>query len=154
MPARKIRVELFDGEGNRYTIAFEGQITREKTVHLLDMVELLGGVTSQGETPTSNYNINTSKYEKVRVTIQRSFPLVWFLSKDIQTAFEQEFKEPIGLSTVATYLGRLARKGVLTKSGTANSLKYKMVRAHAGEQLEEARNTMTHERGLADQSLT
>lgn len=153
MPARKIRVELFDSEGNRYTIAFEGQITREKTVRLLDMVELLGGVTNQGETPASNYNnMNASKYEKIKVTIQRSFPLVWFSSKDVQTAFEQEFKEPIGLSTVATYLGRLARKGVLTKSGSANSLKYTMARAHVGEQLEKAKNALT--RGLAEQSLT
>ena len=38
MPARKMRVELFDNEGNRYTIAFEGQITREKAIRLLDLV--------------------------------------------------------------------------------------------------------------------
>ena len=31
MPARKMRVELFDNEGNRYTIAFEGQVTRDKS---------------------------------------------------------------------------------------------------------------------------
>ena len=142
MPARKIRVELFDSEGNRYTIAFEGQITREKTVRLLDMVELLGGVTNQGAhfgPSTGNSNLNVSKYEKVKMIIQRSFPLVWFSSKEIQVAFEQEFKEPIGLSTVATYLSRLSNKGVLTKSGNANSLKYKMTRVQVEARVEEAR---------------
>ncbi len=142
MPARKIRVELFDSEGNRYTIAFEGQITREKTVRLLDMVELLGGVTNQGANfgpSNGNSNLNVSKYEKVKMIIQRSFPLVWFSSKEIQAAFEQEFKEPIGLSTVATYLSRLSNKGVLTKSGNANSLKYKMARVQVEAQVEEAR---------------
>ena len=48
MPARKIRVELFDSDGNRYTIAFEGQVTRDKALRLLDLVELLGGAPSEG----------------------------------------------------------------------------------------------------------
>jgi len=142
MPARKIRVELFDSEGNRYTIAFEGQITREKTVRLLDMVELLGGVTNQGvnfSSSDSNLNLNVSKYEKVKMITQRNFPIAWFSSKEIQTAFEQEFKEPIGLSTVATYLSRLASKGALTRSGNSNSLKYKMARVQVEARLEEAK---------------
>ena len=142
MPARKIRVELFDSEGNRYTIAFEGQITREKTVRLLDMVELLGGVTNQGvnfSSSDSNLNLNVSKYEKVKMITQRNFPIAWFSSKEIQTAFEQEFKEPIGLSTVATYLSRFANKGVLTRSGNSNSLKYKMARVQVEARLEEAK---------------
>ena len=42
MPARKMRVELFDNEGNRYTITFEGQITRDKAVRLLDLL-VIGG---------------------------------------------------------------------------------------------------------------
>ena len=142
MPARKIRVELFDSEGNRYTIAFEGQITREKTVRLLDMVELLGGVTNQGvnfSSSDSNLNLNVSKYEKVKMITQRNFPIAWFSSKEIQTTFEQEFKEPIGLSTVATYLSRLASKGVLTRSGNSNRLKYKMARVQVEARLEEAK---------------
>ena len=48
MPARKMRVELFDSEGNRYTIAFEGQVTRDKALRLLDLVELLGGMPGEG----------------------------------------------------------------------------------------------------------
>ncbi len=50
MPARKIRVELFDSDGNRYTIAFEGQVTRDKALRLLDLVELLGGAPNEGPT--------------------------------------------------------------------------------------------------------
>jgi hypothetical protein len=111
MPARKIRVELFDSDGNRYTIAFEGQVTRDKALRLLDLVELLGGVPS--EAPTTNNtlrNNSISRFEKVQVVIQKSFPIIWFSSKDIQTVYEQELKEPIGLSTVSTYLSRMANK--------------------------------------------
>jgi len=129
MPARKMRVELFDSEGNRYTLAFEGQITREKALRLLELVELLGGVQSGGSIPGANPAISKedlSKYDKVRMMVQKHFPIVWFSSKEVQSVYEQEFKEPISLSTVATYLARLANKGTLVKTGASNRLKYKM----------------------------
>ncbi len=123
-----MRVELFDNEGNRYTVAFEGQITRDKALRLLDLVELLGGM--PGEAPTANTaNVSadiSSRFDKVRLLVQKNFPLVWFSSKDIQTYFEQELKEPISLSTVSTYLSRMATKGFLVRSGTGNALKYKV----------------------------
>ena len=128
MPARKMRVELQDGEGNRYTIAFEGQITRDKALRLLDLVELLGGVPSEGTTlnsAASSTNRALSRFEKVHLVIQKSFPLIWFSSKDIQSVYEQELKEPVSLSTVSTYLSRMTTKGILFRTGTANNLKYR-----------------------------
>ncbi len=128
MPARKMRVELFDSDGNRYTIAFEGQVTRDKALRLLDLVELLGG--APGENPISASNTpspirSLSRFEKVQLVIQKNFPLIWFSSKEIQLAYEQELKEPIALSTVSTYLARMATKGLLMRTGGPNSLKYK-----------------------------
>jgi hypothetical protein len=129
MPARKMRVELFDSEGNKYTIGFEGQISRDKALKLLDMVELLGGLTSekvnsalQGMDSTQKYQ---TKYDRLYTLVRKSFPTAWFSSKETQQAYEQEFKEPIGLSTVSTYLARLAAKGLLSKNGSPNSLKYR-----------------------------
>ena len=130
MPARKIRVELFDSDGNRYTIAFEGQVTRDKAVRLLDLVELLGGAPSESATVGVGNSLPArvlSRFEKVQLTIQKSFPLTWFSSKDIQSVYEQELKEPVSLSTVSTYLARLANKGLLLRTGGPNSLKYKTV---------------------------
>jgi len=129
MPARKMRVELFDSEGNKYTVSFEGQITREKAVRLLDLVELLGGVSSDAGNPESNPMVagnGFSKYEKVRILVQKHFPMVWFSSREVQSAYEQEFKEPISISTVATYFARMANKGILMKAGASNRLKYKV----------------------------
>jgi hypothetical protein len=129
MPARKMRVELFDSEGNRYTVSFEGQITREKAVRLLDLVELLGGVSGgpeNREANQANANNGFSKYEKVRTLVQKHFPMVWFSSREVQSVYEQEFKEPISLSTVATYFARMANKGILVRAGSANRLKYKV----------------------------
>jgi hypothetical protein len=129
MPTRKMRVELFDGEGNRYTIAFEGQITRDKALRLLDLVELLGGM------PTESANLGaggtsaipgSSRFEKVRLVIQKSFPLIWFSSREVQSAYEQELNEPVSLSTVSTYLARMASKGLLLRVGENNNLRYKI----------------------------
>jgi hypothetical protein len=129
MPARKIRVELFDSDGNRYTIAFEGQVTRDKALRLLDLVELLGGgMPGEGSSSGARATIPNSSvsiFEKVYLVIQKNFPLVWFSSKDIQSIYEQELKQPISLSTVSTYLSRMANKGALLKTGSQNSLKYK-----------------------------
>jgi len=129
MPTRKMRVELFDGEGNKYIVAFEGQITREKALRLLDLVELLGGMPSGGGNPGVNaatVGSESSKYDKVRVVAQKHFPLVWFSSREVQSVYEQELKEPISLSTVATYLSRMTNKGMLLKAGASNRLKYKL----------------------------
>jgi hypothetical protein len=130
MPAKRMRVELFDSEGNRYAITFEGQITRDKALRLLDLVELLGGMPSEARNPNMKIpttDNETSKYNKVRALIQKHFPVVWFSSREVQLMYEQEFKEPISLSTVATYLARMTVKEVLLKAGASNSLKYKLV---------------------------
>ena len=123
-----MRVELFDSEGNRYTIAFEGQVTRDKALRLLDLVELLGGMPSEGATSGAGNVLtgNLSRFEKVRLVIQKNFPLVWFSSKDVQSVYEQELKEPISLSTVSTYLARLTNRGLLLRAGESSNLKYKV----------------------------
>jgi hypothetical protein len=129
MPARKMRVELFDSEGNRYTIAFEGQVTRDKALRLLDLVELLGGMPGEGITSGAGNVLTGSKlsrFEKVRLVIQKNFPLVWFSSKEVQSVYEQELKEPISLSTVSTYLARMTNRGLLLRAGESSNLKYKV----------------------------
>jgi hypothetical protein len=128
VPARKIRVELFDNDGNRYTIGFEGQVTRDKALKLLDLVELLGGTPGENAAATVGTalpNRALSRLEKVQMVVQKNFPLIWFSSKEIQSIYEQELKEPISLSTVSTYLSRMALKGQLLRTGGSNNIKYK-----------------------------
>lgn len=127
MPARKMRIELFDSEGNKYTISFEGRVTRENALRLLDLVELLGGMPSGGANPGFDTSINEfTKYDKTRVIVQRHFPLGWFSSKEVQRVYERELKEPISLSTVATYLSRMADRKMLVKMRASKRVKYRM----------------------------
>jgi hypothetical protein len=127
MPAPKMRVEIFDNNGNRYTLTVEGQITRDKALQLYDVMGLLGGMPTETSVNSSNnvFQTELSRFEKVHMVIQKSFSLIWFTSKEIQAIYEQELKEPIGLSTVSTYLTRMTKKSLLIRVGTGNNVKYK-----------------------------
>ena len=103
-------------------------MTRDKALRLLDLVELLGGAPSEGQTVNTGATVPNrilSRFEKVHLVIQKNFPLIWFSSKEIQSVYEQELKEPVSLSTISTYLSRMATKGLLLRTGGPNNLKYK-----------------------------
>ncbi len=125
MPAKKMRVEVFDSTGSRYTVTFEGNVTREKAVRLLDIIELLGGMPSVN--PTQSQPISElCKLEKTLLIVEKHFPIIWFSSRDVQTVYEQELKEPIALSVVSTYLSRMSNRGILVKTAVGNSRRYRL----------------------------
>jgi len=125
MPAKKMRIEIFNN-GDRYTITFEGQVTRDKALRLLDLVELLGGMPTVDPEVTRSTS-EVSKIEKVRLAAEKNFPVGWFSSKELQAAYEKQFNEPIRLSTTSTYLSRLADRGFFSKKGTSNKISYQIV---------------------------
>jgi hypothetical protein len=126
MQQRKLKLEISDLDGNRYTLTFEGRMSREKLNNLLDLIDLLGGTKGNGSSEISSYQ-NESKFGKVFSIMKQKFIIPWFSSKDIQVAYEQELCEPISLSTVSTYLSRMADQGVLSKKGPANNRRYKLM---------------------------
>jgi hypothetical protein len=125
MPTKKMRIEIFNN-GDRYTITFEGQVTRDKALRLLDLVELLGGMPTVGPETTRSAS-EMSKIEKVRLAAEKNFPVGWFSSKDLQSAYEKQFNAPIPLSTVSTYLSRLTDRGFFIKSGASNQRRYRIM---------------------------
>ena len=134
MPAKKMRVEVFDETGNRYTVTFDGNVTRDKALRLLDIVELLGGMPSVN-TEESEPVSELPKLEKMRLIVGKHFPIIWFSAKDVQTVYEQELKEPVSLSMVSTYLTRMAERGMLMKSGFSNSKRYRLIAHKASSTL-------------------
>ena len=128
MPAHNTRVERFDSNGNRYILTVEGQITRDKFLQLHDVMDLLCGMQNETQVVASSNNVfpmELSRFEKIQGIVQKNFSLIWFASKDVQFIYEQELKEPISLSTVSTYLSRMANKCLLIRTGTGNNIKYK-----------------------------
>ena len=135
MPAKKMRIEVFN-DGDRYTITFEGQVTRDKALRLLDLVELLGGMPTVNP-ETARPVSEVSKIEKVRLVAEKNFPVGWFSSKELQAAYEKQFDEPICLSTASTYLSRLADRGFFSKKGASNRIRYRTVTAISKYQVHE-----------------
>ena len=120
-----MRIEIFSN-GDHYTIIFKGQITRNKAIRILDIIELLGGMSTKSSGP--QYSIyDMTKIEKVRIVAQNKFPLGWFSSKDLQSEYEKQFNEPIRLSTASTYLSRLTERGFFIRKGSSKQLLYRTV---------------------------
>jgi len=126
MPTKRLRVEIFDAEGNRYTVSCEGRVSRERILHLLDLVELLGGgAGDNGEWRSTSRD--HSKFDSVRSLVKQRFPSEWFSSKDAKRMCEQEFEGSFSLSTISTYLARMADRGFLLRKGPSNGRKYKNI---------------------------
>ena len=122
LPNRRLRIDINDDDNNKITLSFEGFLTREKILQVLDFIDLLGG------SPTVEpEEIRLSKFEKVQSTIRMRFPIGWFTSQEVMIAYEDTFNEPIGLSTISTYISRLTKKDMLKKTGSRNKRKYKLI---------------------------
>ncbi len=125
MPARRIKIEVTADDGNKLTVVFEGKINRNKILQVLDFVELLGGMPAQVENKTLS---SLSKFDKLHNIVNSKFPIGLFTSQEIMISYEDTFSEPIGLSTVSTYLSRLTRRGFLVRSGSFVERRYKLRR--------------------------
>jgi len=123
LPNRRVKIDINNDDGDKITISMEGHLTREKVLQILDFIDLLGG--SQMVDALSEGS-NLSKFDKIQNVISRKFPVGWFTSQEVMIAYEDAFDEPIGLSTVSTYLSRLVVKGLLTRSGSAAKRRYRV----------------------------
>jgi len=126
MPARKLRLEVFDSQGNRYTIMCEGSVNKEKVLRLFDLVELVGDNKDEN-IGWRRASLSNTKFEKIRAIVEQRFPLEWFSSQDARKACEQALREPVSLSTVSTYLARLADRGFIMRKGSSNQRRYKIL---------------------------
>lgn len=125
MPTRKLRLEILDSKGNRYTITCEGDVNKERMLHLLDLAELVGG--SEENDQWRRTSSATTKFEKVHAIVEQQFAYGWFSSQDVKRVCEKELNAMLSLSTVSTYLLRLADRGFLLRKGSSNQRRYKLL---------------------------
>lgn len=119
---KRVKIEVADGDREKVTITLEGDMSRERILHLMDLLQLLN-ITDKARPEEPE---ELSKFEKVRLLIKRKFPTGWFTSQDIMVAYEDSYDEPIGLSTVSTYLVRLVDRGDVTRSGSITTRRYRI----------------------------
>ncbi|RLI36665.1 hypothetical protein DRO60_05460 [Candidatus Bathyarchaeota archaeon] len=125
MPPRKLKIELHDHEGTKYVFTVEGRLTKDKVARLLEIVELLGGVPEEElilPPPPSEMTL----YDRLKLLIERYLSDAWFTSREVKEIYEHEYGEPVKLSTVSTYLARMAERGFLVRAGPSSSRRYKL----------------------------
>jgi hypothetical protein len=122
MPSKKVKIEVLDNSGGNFSISYSGEINRDKVLQLLDFVELLGGATNN-----TNIKQSLTKFDRVTQLIRTHYPVGPFTSSKVQENYEEEFNEPISLSTVSTYFSRLMNRDVITYVGSSKRC-YRMKR--------------------------
>lgn len=126
MSNRKLKLELNNGDGNKISVTISGRFKRDKILQLLDFIDLLDEDSNINEDKSLS---DFSKIDKLQLIINRKFPIGWFNSQELMIAYEDILNEPIGLSTVSTYLYRLVGKRVLIRSGSLAERRYKLARS-------------------------
>ena len=133
LPKSRFTVEVRGEGGERIAITIDGRLSREKVVQVLDFVDLIGRI---GEENGREPEGEMTKFDKLRFVLNRKFPMGWFTSQDAMIAYEDVFNEPLGLSTVSTYLPRLVEQGALVRSGSSAMRRYRKRKASQGSQKE------------------
>jgi len=123
MRPRRLKVEFYDSEGVRHSIAIDGPVTKEKVGKILDLVELMAGTP---QTSATALGLSPRKFDKLASTIISELKGRSFTSSEARKAFEATFREKIPLSTVSTYLTRLADRGVLEREQEKLGLVYRV----------------------------
>ena len=123
MRPRRLKLEFYDAEGVRHSIAIDGPVTKEKVSKILDLVELMSGTPQASATALG---LSPRKFDRLAGTILSQLRGRGFTSREARKAFETTFKEEIPLSTVSTYLTRLADRGVLEREQETLGLVYRV----------------------------
>lgn len=129
---KKVKVEVTDEEGTKYSLALHGKISNEKVMRMMELIELIGQ--DDHNSVRSQPNNDATTYGKILKLIQSSYPNKEFSSADIARDYEDQYAAAIPLSTVSTYLSRLVDRGLLSRQKFGNSWVYRLSRV-SGNQL-------------------
>lgn len=120
---KKVKLEVTDDDGTTYSLALQGRFSNEKIMRMMELIEIIGQTTTSSHTASPD---ETTTYGRLLKLIQTSYPAKEFSSADIAREYEDRHGSPIPLSTVSTYLSRLADRGTLNRQKFGNSWVYRL----------------------------
>jgi hypothetical protein len=121
---KKVKVEITDEDGTTYSLALQGNLSHQKVMRMMELVDLLGQ--NHHGAPEALPPNESTTYGRILKLIQSSYSAKEFSSADIARDYEDKHASPIPLSTVSTYLSRLADKGLLNRQKFGNSWVYRL----------------------------
>lgn len=120
---RRIKIELEDEEGTKYTLALEGKVSRDKLMKAVDMLEIMDVPLDH---PPRAPDEGTF-FGKVMTLLETEFAAGDFSSSDVARSLEEKYTQPVKLSTISTYLARLVDKQYIKRERFGNSWVYRRV---------------------------
>jgi hypothetical protein len=120
---KKVRVEITDEEGTTYSLALTGRFSQDKVMRMMELLDLLGHSEHQSELQPPN---QATTFGKILDLVQSTYKTREFSSADIARDYEDKHGVSIPLSTVSTYLMRLADRGTLKRQKFGNSWVYRL----------------------------
>jgi len=120
---KRIKIELEDGEGTKYTLALEGTVSRDKLMKAMDMLEIMDVPLDHSHRAPDEGTF----FGKVQTLLETTFAAGDFSSSDVAREFEDKYGQPVKLSTISTYLARLADKQYIRRERFGNSWVYRRV---------------------------
>ena len=124
MAKTSVNIRFDDGQGGTYTIHLEGAVTKDKMTKVLEMYDLLSV-----DAPTIHENavqLDTF-YNKLLGLIKEQLSTHKFTSDEARDTYEDTYNEPVKLPTISTYLSRLTRHNVLTRSKNGRTWVYQLL---------------------------
>lgn len=126
---KRIKIELEDEEGTKYTLALEGSVSREKLMKAVDMLEIMDVPMDHSyKAPDQGTFIG-----KVMTLLETTFAAGDFSSSDVAREFEEKYNQPVKLSTISTYLARLTERQYIRRERFGNSWVYRRVYVKANQ---------------------
>lgn len=126
---KKIKIEFEDADGSKYNLSLDGVISKNKMLKVYELMETLDtpGGTPYEENDNRHRNALThdgkstgdrltSVGSKIWYIVENKFHNTTFTSTDIQELYDEEFKEPMRLDAIATYLSRYVNRGKLVRN--------------------------------------
>ena len=120
---KRIKIELEDEEGTKYTLSLEGAVSRDKLMKAMDMLEVMDVPLERARRAPDEGTF----FGKVQTLLETTFAAGDFSSSDVAREFEEKYNQPVKLSTISTYLARLVDKQYIKRERFGNSWVYRRV---------------------------
>jgi hypothetical protein len=119
---KRVRIELEDEDGTKYALTLEGKLSREKLMKAADMLEIMDVPLEHGHPKAPDEG---TFFGKVTILVETAFSAGDFSSADMAREFEEKYGQPVRLSTISTYLSRLAERQYIKRERFGNSWVYR-----------------------------
>ncbi len=128
----KIKIEFSDTSGAKYSFQVEGMSKGNmlKLMEFVDSVSSDSSLQDQPKEPQADYTNIDTNFSRVYGLLETKFRFGSFTSSDVLEAYEDHYDLPSNLSTVSTYLSRLAERGLVTRTRNGSGWIYKLIRTN------------------------